>query len=57
MALSDVTVEGLEHAIDEFEHLGKEDFLAQFGFGEALDYFLIGPTWAAPYVRSFRAHM
>lgn len=41
MALSDVTSVGVERAIDEYDQLGKEAFLAQFGFGEARGYFLI----------------
>lgn len=41
MALRDVTVQGLEQAIDEFDRLGREAFLDKFGFGEARGYFLI----------------
>ena len=40
MALSDVTAEGVEHAIMEFDRLGREVFLAQFGFGQSRIYFL-----------------
>ena len=47
MTLSDATSEGVEQAIDEFDRLGKEAFLTQFGFGRARGYFLIpdGPRY------------
>ena len=45
MALSDVTVEGVERAMVEFDRLGREAFLAQFGFGQARGYFLIRGGW------------
>ena len=41
MALSDVTAEGVERALDEFDRLGRDAFLDQFGFGRARGYFLI----------------
>ena len=39
MALSDVTKKGVERAIVEFDRLGREDFLAQFGFSLLLATF------------------
>ena len=41
MALSDVTAEGVERAIAEFDRLGRDSFLAEYGFGKAHGYFLI----------------
>jgi hypothetical protein len=41
VALSDVTAEGVEHAMAEFDRLGREAFLSKFGFGKARGYFLI----------------
>ena len=41
MALSDVTAKGVERAIDEFDRLGREAFLAKFGFGKAHGFFLV----------------
>ncbi len=41
MALSDVTAEGVERAIVEFDRLGREAFLARFGFRKARGYFLV----------------
>ncbi|MYF08578.1 MAG: hypothetical protein F4089_06350 [Gammaproteobacteria bacterium] len=41
MALSDVTPQGVERAIAEFERLGREAFLAEHGYGKALGYFLV----------------
>ena len=41
MALSDVTSEGVERAIAEFDRLGRDAFLAEHGFGKARGYFLI----------------
>lgn len=41
MALRDVTADGVERALVEFDRLGRAAFLAQFGFGEARAYFLI----------------
>ena len=41
MALSHVTAAGVERAMTEFDRLGREVFLAQFGFGTARSYFLI----------------
>ena len=34
MALDDVTAEGVERAMLECDRLGRESFLARFGFGE-----------------------
>ena len=33
MALSDVTAESIDRALGEFDRLGREGFLARFGFG------------------------
>ena len=41
MALSDVTAEGVKRAMAAFARLGREAFLAQFGFGQARGYFLV----------------
>ena len=41
MALDDVTAEGVERAMVEFDRLGREAFLAQFGFVQERGYFLI----------------
>ena len=41
MALGDVTAEGVERAMVEFDRLGRTAFLAQFGFGKARGYFLV----------------
>ena len=41
MALSDVTAEGVKRAMAAFDRLGREAFLAQFGFGQARGYFLV----------------
>ena len=41
MALGDVTVEGVERAVVEFDRLGREAFLDHYGFGKARSYFLI----------------
>ena len=41
MALGDVTAEGVERAMVEFDQLGREAFLHQSGFGPARGYFLI----------------
>ena len=41
MALSDVTAEGVERAMAEFDRLGREAFLAENGFRKARGYFLI----------------
>ena len=40
VALSDLTVDGVERAIAEFDRLGRDAFLAQYGFGRAQGYFL-----------------
>ena len=41
MALSDVTAEGVERAMVEFDRLGREAFLGQSSFEQARGYFLI----------------
>ena len=40
VGLSDVTVDGVERAMAEFDRLGRDVFLARFGFGRARGYFL-----------------
>ena len=39
--LKDVTAQGVEHALLEFDRLGRETFLRQYRFGPARGYFLI----------------
>ena len=41
VALSDVTAEGVERAIAEFNQLGRRGFLTKYGFGMARVYFLV----------------
>ncbi|MDV6298995.1 HNH endonuclease [Dietzia maris] len=41
MALSDLTVEAVTAAVDEFDALGRESFLDKYGFGEAKDYYVV----------------
>ena len=41
MAIGDVTTEGVERAIAEFDQLGRETFLDRYGFGKARGYFLV----------------
>ena len=41
MALGDVTVEGVESALVEFDRLGREAFLDHHGFRKARSYFLV----------------
>lgn len=41
MALRDVTREGVEQAMAEFDRLGRDDFLAEHGFRKARGYFLV----------------
>ena len=41
MALSDVTAEGMERALMEFDRLGREDFLPRYGFEQVPGYFLV----------------
>lgn len=41
MALSDVTADGVERALSEFDRLGRDAFLAEHVFGKARSYFLI----------------
>jgi 5-methylcytosine-specific restriction protein A len=40
MALTDITRDAVLQAIGEFERLGREAFLAEYGFGPARSYFL-----------------
>ncbi|MEP2627444.1 MAG: HNH endonuclease [Hyphomicrobiales bacterium] len=40
MALSDITRPHVLSAIEEFEELGRKPFLAKYGYGEALTYYL-----------------
>ena len=40
VGLRDVTAEGVERAMAEFDHLGRENFLEQYGFGQARSYFV-----------------
>lgn len=41
MALGDVTAAGVQRAMAEFDRLGRQTFLARYGFGQARGYFLI----------------
>jgi 5-methylcytosine-specific restriction protein A len=41
MSLSDLTAAAVNAAIDEYDQLGGEAFLAKYGFGPAKDYFVI----------------
>ena len=41
MPLRDVTAKGVERAIVEFDRLGRDAFLSQFGFRQSRAYFLI----------------
>ena len=41
MALSDVTADGVERAVAEFDRLDRDAFLAKHGFGKARGYLLI----------------
>ena len=41
MASSDVTREGVELAMVEFDRLGRDAFLSQFSFRKARGYFLV----------------
>lgn len=41
MALGDLTASAVNAAIDEYEKVGAEAFLAKYGFGPARDYFVI----------------
>ena len=38
MSLSDLTRESVRAAIEEFDRLGRDAFLAKYGFGEAREY-------------------
>lgn len=41
MGLADLTAEAVNAAIDEYDRLGGEAFLAKYGFGPAKDYFVV----------------
>ena len=41
MALRDVTADGVKRAMAQFDQLGREAFLARFGFGRARHFFLV----------------
>jgi len=41
MGLADLTADAVNTAIDEYDQLGGETFLAKYGFGPARDYFVI----------------
>lgn len=41
MALSDLTSDAVNAALDEFDSLGREAFLERYGFGPARGYFLV----------------
>jgi 5-methylcytosine-specific restriction protein A len=40
MALGDITAEAVNSALDEYDAIGREAFLARYGFGPAKSYFL-----------------
>ena len=41
MPLTDVTAEGVDRAMDEFDQLGRKDFLEKYGFGRARGYLVV----------------
>jgi 5-methylcytosine-specific restriction protein A len=41
VAKPDVTARDILTAIEEFDHLGRDGFLARYGFGEARSYFVV----------------
>jgi HNH endonuclease len=41
MSLRDITDPAVRSAIEEFRRLGRDSFLARYGFGRARDYFLL----------------
>ena len=42
MALADLNdQQAVRDALDEFDSMGREAFLAKYGFGEARDYFVV----------------
>jgi 5-methylcytosine-specific restriction protein A len=41
MALSDITRSHVLSALEEFDNLGRDPFLAKYGFGAALAYYLV----------------
>src|SRR5688572_17450584 len=41
MALRDLTRESVLAAVQEYDTLGRDVFLRQYGFGQARDYFLV----------------
>lgn len=43
-SLTDLTPEAVEQAMDEFDRLGREAFLAKYGFGEAQRLYIVRDT-------------
>lgn len=41
MSFRDVTVEGVQRAMAEFDELGRDEFLSRYGFRKARSYFLV----------------
>ena len=41
MGIAEITRDGVEKAIVEFDELGRDEFLKKYRFGKARDYFLI----------------
>lgn len=41
MALSDLTTSSVNSALDEFDALGRDEFLAKYGFNKARSYLVI----------------
>jgi 5-methylcytosine-specific restriction protein A len=41
MSLGDLTVSAVESAISEFDRIGRDAFLAKYGFGPAQDFFIV----------------
>ena len=41
MGFADITAEAVHSTLDEFDKLGRDAFLARYGFGPARSYFLI----------------
>ncbi len=41
MALGDVTANGVERAMAEFDQLGRDEFLSRYGFRKSRSYFLV----------------
>jgi 5-methylcytosine-specific restriction protein A len=40
MSLADLTVTAVSQAIEEFDRIGRDDFLKKYRFGKARDYLL-----------------